>query len=237
MKIKFLGAVRSVTGSMHILESQGEKILIDCGLFQGRRKEAFEKNKSLPFDPESIERVVLSHAHIDHSGNIPSLVRNGYENTIYSTFATRDLCMVMLKDGAYIQRKDAEYLNRKRRKRGLPKINPLYQAEDVEDALSLFKGVGYERGFFVTSNVKVTFYDAGHILGSSLPFFEIFENGKKTKLLYAVDLGRKNLPILKDPYQVEDTDYLILESTYGDRLHDDIEGMQDKLAEVLSSIR
>lgn len=234
MKIKFLGGVKSVTGSMHILESNGKRILIDCGLFQGRREESNQRNRNLPFDPWSIDRMVLSHAHIDHSGNIPTLVKNGYKNTIYSTFATRDLCMLMLRDSAFIQQKDAEFLNKKSLNKAMPEILPLYSIKDVEDALSLFKGIGYQRGFYVTANVKVTFFDAGHILGSSLPFFEIVENGKKITLLYAVDLGRKNMPILKDPYQVKDVDYLIIESTYGNRLHEDIVRASERLAEVVN---
>ncbi len=234
MKIKFLGATKSVTGSMHILESEGKKVLIDCGLFQGRREESNQRNKNLPFEPQSIERMVLSHAHIDHSGNIPTLVKNGYGNTIYSTFATRDLCLVMLKDSAYLQEKDAEYLNRRNQNKGIPEIVPLYTIEDAENSLELFKGIGYNRFFYVTSNIRVTLFDAGHILGSALIFLEVLENRVKKRLLYAVDLGRKNLPILRDPVQVKDIDYLILESTYGGRLHDDFSTTSDKLAQTIN---
>lgn len=235
MKIKFLGATKSVTGSMHILESNGKKILIDCGLFQGRREESNQRNRNLPFEPQSIERLVLSHAHIDHSGNIPTLVKNGYGNTIYSTFATRDLCLVMLKDSAYLQEKDAEYLNKRNRKKKVPIITPLYTVEEAEKSLELFKGVGYNRFFYITSNIRVAFYDAGHILGSALIFFEILENRKRTRLLYAVDLGRRNLPILRDPVQVKDVDYLILESTYGSRVHEDFSTTKDSLAQTINT--
>ena len=229
-----MGAAKSVTGSMHILESNGKKILIDCGLFQGRREESNQRNRNLPFEPGNIERVVLGHAHLDHSGNIPTMVKNGYSNTIYSTFATRDLCLAMLKDSAHLQEKDAEYLNKKNEKKAFPTVIPLYTVEDAERSLELFKGVGYNRFFYVTSNVKVTFFDAGHVLGSALSFFEVYENGKKIRLLYAVDLGRRNLPILRDPVLVKDVDYLILESTYGSHLHDDFSTTSDKLASVIN---
>jgi metallo-beta-lactamase family protein len=219
---------------MHLLESNGKKILIDCGLFQGRREESNQRNRNLPFEPRSIERVVLGHAHLDHSGNIPTLAKNGYSNTIYSTFATRDLCLVMLKDSAHLQEKDAEYLNKRNQGHTGPQVVPLYTVEEAERSLELFKGVGYNRSFYATSNVRVTFYDAGHVLGSALTFMEIFENGRKVRLLYAVDLGRKNLPILRDPVQVKDVDYLILESTYGNHLHDDFSTTSDKLASVIN---
>ena len=234
MKIKFLGATKSVTGSMHILECNGKKILIDCGLFQGRREESNYRNKNFPFDPKSIERVVLSHAHIDHSGNLPNLVKNGYQESIYSTFATRDLCVVMLKDSAHIQEKDAEYLNKRKNRQGLPPIEPLYDINDVEKSLALFRGIGYRKGFYVTADVKLTFFDAGHVLGSALSLFEISENGKNIKLAYIVDLGRKNLPILKDPEMIDDIDFMIIESTYGNRLHDDLQKADEKLAKVVN---
>lgn len=234
MKIKFLGATKSVTGSMHILESGGKKVLVDCGLFQGRREESNYRNRNFPFDPKSIERVVLSHAHIDHSGNLPNLVKNGYKNSIYSTFATRDLCVLMLKDSAYIQEKDAEYLNKRKKRQGLPPIEPLYNKNDVDRLLSLFRGIGYRKGFYVTADVKLTFFDAGHILGSALSLFDISENGKNIRLAYIVDLGRKNLPILKDPAMIEDIDFMIIESTYGNRLHDDLKGTDEKLAKIVN---
>jgi metallo-beta-lactamase family protein len=234
LKIKFLGATKSVTGSMHILECEGKKVLIDCGLFQGRRKESNNRNKNFPFDSKSIERVVLSHAHIDHSGNLPNLVKSGYQESIYSTFATRDLCMVMLKDSAHIQEKDAEYLNKKKNRQGLAPIEPLYNIEDVEKSLSLFRGIGYRKGFYLTADVKLTFFDAGHILGSALSLFDISENGRHIRLAYIVDLGRKNMPILKDPEMIEDIDFMIIESTYGNRLHDDLRSAQEKLAKVVN---
>jgi metallo-beta-lactamase family protein len=234
VKISFLGAVKSVTGSMHIIESNGTKVLLDCGLFQGKREESNRKNRSLPFDPKSIERAVLSHAHIDHSGNLPGLVKQGYRNSIYSTFATRDLCVAMLEDSAYIQEKDAEYLNKRNERKGLPPIEPLYDVEDVERALSLFRGIGYRKGFYVSADIKLTFHDAGHILGSAISVFDIKENGRNARVAYVVDLGRKNLPILRDPSLINDVQFMIIESTYGNRLHDDITGTEEKLARVVN---
>jgi len=234
VKIKFLGGTKSVTGSMHIIESNGKRVLLDCGLFQGRREESNRRNRNFPFDPKSVERVVLSHAHIDHSGNLPGLVKQGYQNSIYSTFATRDLCVAMLKDSAYIQKKDAQYLNKKRDREGLPHIEPLYDIDDVEQALSLFRGTGYRKGFFVSADIKLTFHDAGHILGSALSIFDIRENGRNLRLAYIVDLGRKNLPILRDPDMVKDIHFMIIESTYGNRLHEDTSGTEKKLARVVN---
>jgi metallo-beta-lactamase family protein len=234
VKIRFLGAARSVTGSMHVIESSGKRILLDCGLFQGRRDESNRRNRNLPFDADSIERVVLSHAHIDHSGNLPSLVKNGYSNSIYSTFATRDLCVAMLKDSAHIQKKDAEYLNKKKEIKGEPLIEPLYDINDVEQTLSLFRGTGYGKGFYVAADIKLTFYDAGHILGSALSILDIKENGRDLRLGYIVDLGRKNLPILRDPSLIKGIQFMIIESTYGNRQHDDITGTEKKLAGVVN---
>ncbi len=219
---------------MHIIESNGKRILLDCGLFQGRRAESNRRNRNFPFDPKSIERVVLSHAHIDHSGNLPNLAKQGYHNSIYSTFATRDLCVTMLKDSAYIQEKDAEYLNKKKEHEGLSSIEPMYEIEDVEQALSLFRGIGYRKGFFVSAGIKLTFHDAGHILGSALSIFDIRENGKNLRLAYIVDLGRKNLPILRDPDIVKDIHFMIIESTYGNRVHEDMSGTEDKLSQVVN---
>lgn len=234
MKIKFLGAARSVTGSMHLIESNGHRILIDCGLFQGKREESNQRNKTFPFDLQTVERVVLSHAHIDHSGNLPNLVKQGYHHSIYSTFATRDLCLVMLKDTAHIQKKDAEYLNRKEESHGLPPIEPLYDADDVDETLSQFRGIGYQKGFYVAADIQLTFFDAGHILGSALSIFDIKENGRNLRLGYIVDLGRKNLPILRDPELVSGIQFMMIESTYGNRLHEDPQTTETKLAQVVN---
>jgi len=234
IKWHFLGGVRTVTGSCHILEVDGDRILMDCGLFQGRRKEAEERNRNMPFDPGSIDHAIVGHAHIDHIGNTPTLVKNGYERTIYATHATRDLATLMLRDSAHIQEKDAEYVNKRERRRGKEMVQPLYDQEDVDATLASFQASGYHRTIALTRRVRATFYPAGHILGSALTLFEIDRNGSTTRVLYAVDLGRNQLPILKDPAQLSKIDVLILESTYGNREHEDISGAQDRLARVVN---
>ncbi|MBN2104860.1 MBL fold metallo-hydrolase [bacterium] len=226
MELQFYGAAREVTGSMHMLTVSEKKILLDCGLFQGHRKEAFEKNSQFPFDPASVDVMILSHAHIDHSGNIPQLVKQGFSGPVFCTHATQDLANIMLRDSAHIQQKDAEYINKKHEKKGLPPVQPLYVMEDAENCISHFIGLGYERPFSVLPDVQVTFFDAGHILGSAIVVIDIEENGKNRRVTFTGDLGRKNLPIIKDPIQVKETDILITESTYGNRFHDPIEDMK-----------
>ena len=234
MKIKFLGAAQTVTGSMHYLQVNGSTILLDCGLYQGRRKESFERNRNLPFDASQVDAMILSHAHIDHSGNIPSLVRSGFRGNIYSTFATRDLCSAMLRDAAYIQESDAAYLNRKRRRKGLPPVEPLYTKSDAVESLKYFMGLGYDRWFPVAPGVRAIFYDAGHILGSAITVLDIAENGRSFKLAFTGDLGRLDLPILKDPTRIQDVDYLITESTYGNREHETPQEAKDALQRVVN---
>jgi len=233
MELQFFGAAREVTGSMHMLTVSGKKILLDCGLFQGHRKEAYEKNSHLPFDPASVDVMILSHAHIDHSGNIPQLVKQGFTGPIFCTHATQDLANIMLRDSAYIQQKDAEYVNKKHKKKGLPPVQPLYRTEDAEKCLTHFVGLGYERPFSILPDVQVTFLDAGHILGSALVVLDINENGKKQRVTFTGDLGRKHLPIIKDPFQITETDILITESTYGNRFHDPIEDMKAQVQKTV----
>ena len=233
MKIKFLGAARTVTGSMHLLQVNDSRILLDCGLFQGRRKESFERNTHLPFEANSIDTMILSHAHIDHSGNIPSLVKAGFTGNIYSTPASRDLCSAMLRDSGHIQENDAYYLNKKRARSNLPPIEPLYTVDDAAASLANFVSVGYGRPLPVAPGVTLTFRDAGHILGSAITVLDIEENGQKHRLAFSGDLGRKDMPILRDPEPVEGIDCLIIESTYGDRLHDPYEAADHQLEEVV----
>src|SRR4030042_1880242 len=178
MKISFLGGVRTVTGSMHLVEVNRKKILLDCGLFQGRRQEASYKNRHLPFDQTAVDVMILSHAHIDHAGNIPNLVKNGYTGSIFTTNATVDLCQWMLADSGYIQEKDAEYLNKKLMRKGEPVVSPIYTKEDALIAMESFVGKPYVQTFSVTDNAQVTFYDAGHILGSALTKLTLSENGR-----------------------------------------------------------
>ncbi|HHS50014.1 MAG TPA: MBL fold metallo-hydrolase [candidate division Zixibacteria bacterium] len=234
MKITFYGGAREVTGSKHLIETDGKRVLIDCGLFQGHRAEANEKNRNLPFDPATIDAVVLGHAHIDHSGNIPSLVKNGFEGPIFSTKPTDDLCQHMLADSAYLQERDVEFVNKKRIKAGEEPIEPIYAMQDALNAIKHFVPRDYRRWFGVTPTMKVIFREAGHILGSAIPEFEITEGEKCLRMAYAVDLGRHNLPLLRDPDRVSRADTLILESTYGDRLHDPIENAKTELANAVN---
>ena len=234
MQIHFLGAAQTVTGSQHLISVNGSRILLECGLFQGKRREAFERNRNLPFDATSIDALVLSHAHIDHSGNIPNLVRNGFRGTIYATFATRDLCSAMLRDSAHIQEQDTAYANKKRARKGLPPIEPIYTTDDAIASLEYFVSVGYDRPVPVAPGVRCTFLDAGHILGSALVFLEIEEPGhKRTRVLFSGDLGRNDMPILRDPTLAPEADILIIESTYGDRLHGQHEGAEKKLLRLI----
>jgi len=219
MKLTFHGAARTVTGSMHLVETNGVRLLLDCGLFQGRRKETYERNLNFPFDPASIDAVILSHAHIDHSGNIPNLVKQGFQGPIWCTPATRDLCVAMLRDSGYIHEHDVFYLNKHRRRKGLPPVEPLYTRQDADAALPAFVTIGYGRPFPVVPGVRLTFLDAGHILGSAITLLDIEEKGKTQRLVFSGDLGRPGLAILRDPEMVGAADVLIMESTYGNRLH------------------
>jgi metallo-beta-lactamase family protein len=233
MKLQFLGAAQTVTGSMHLLSNNGSRVLLDCGLFQGKRGEAFERNKKFPFDASGIDAVVLSHAHIDHAGNLPNLVRSGFSGPIFATSATRDLCNVMLYDSAYLQERDVEYVNKQRKKRNEPLVEPLYTTDDVEQTVAQIVGVRYGQNIEVAEGVTISFADAGHVLGSAVTRIETRENGKSRIIGFSGDLGRKNMPILKDPEPIGDVDIWISESTYGARIHEPIEGMQQRLLGVI----
>lgn len=234
MKISFLGAAHTTTGSMHLVEVNGARILLECGLYQGRRRESYERNRHLPFDAKRIDCCVLSHAHIDHSGNLPNLVRLGFQGNIYATHATRDLCSAMLRDSAYIQESDAAYVNKKRRQRGEPPIEPIYTQADAVASLQQFVSVDYDRWLFVAPGVRVMFRDAGHILGSAIVVLEITEGDKTYRLGFTGDLGRPNMPILRDPTVIQDVDFLITESTYGGRLHESLDEAERKLRKVIN---
>jgi metallo-beta-lactamase family protein len=236
MKLQFLGAARTVTGSMHLLTVNGTRILLECGLYQGHRAESTARNRDLPFDASQIDLLVLSHAHIDHSGNIPSLVKNGFDGNIFVTHGTRDLASIMLRDSAHIQESDAEYLNKKRRRKGLPPIEPLYTREDAIRSLDHFVGINYERPFFLAPGVTLTFYDAGHILGSALVVLDIEENGQQRRLLFTGDLGRPDAPLLRDPVIPPGADILITESTYGNRLHEASEVKITRLRDIVNEV-
>ena len=221
MKWHFLGGADTVTGSKHILDTGSARILFDCGLFQGRRKEAEQFNRTLGFDPASIDAMVLSHAHIDHCGNIPTLAKNGYRNPVHATTATAALLPIMLHDAARIQEADAAYLNQKTNRRGLPPIVPLYTTEDADAALQLVRPHGYQTRVHLPGNVELVHVDAGHILGAALARIEVPRPGRAPlRIALILDLGRTNLPLLQNPVQLQDIDILISESTYGDRHHD-----------------
>jgi metallo-beta-lactamase family protein len=238
MKVHFWGAAREVTGSRHLLEVNGKKILLDCGLFQGKRSEAEAKNKDFGFDAREIDAVILSHAHIDHSGALPLLVKNGFKGPIYSTFATRDLCNYMLMDSAFIQEKDAEYLNKRNRKKGTVPILPLYTQEDAQNTLTHFYGIGYERAFVVADGVVCSFYNVGHILGAGSVHLVIQDKHSKKRYTFGFtgDIGRKDMPLLSDPTPMPPTDYLISESTYGDRFHEAIVDTKERLKDIVTKV-
>ena len=221
MQVSFYGAARTVTGSQHLIEVNGKQILLDCGLYQGRRVEARERNRHLPFDASAVDVMVLSHAHIDHSGNIPNLVRSGYRGEIICTYATRDLCATMLLDSAHIQERDVEYVNKRRRKRGEDPVEPIYNRRDALDSLSSFTSQSYERPREIAPGVTLTLLDAGHMLGSAIVVLDIedHDSHKDVRLVFSGDLGRTGIPIIRDPQNVESADVLIMESTYGGRLH------------------
>jgi metallo-beta-lactamase family protein len=239
MKLTFWGAAGTVTGSMHLVEGAGKRVLLDCGLYQGRRKEADQKNRHLPFPAGSIDSVVLSHAHIDHSGNLPTLVRNGFTGPIFTTPATADLCGWMLRDTAHIQEKDAEFVNKrleKRRSAGAENglVEPLYTMDDAERTLPLFQQVPYHSPQLLGEGLMYVAYDAGHILGSSSVVLHEHRNGRRVRLAYSGDVGRPGLPIIRDPETLPAAEYLILESTYGGRLHKSAGHVINKLADVVN---
>lgn len=221
---------------MHFLHVNDSRVLLDCGLFQGRRAEANERNRKFPFDPAAIDAVVLSHAHIDHSGNLPGLVKQGYAGPIYCTLATKDLCAIMLADSGHIQTKDAEFLNKKHKKNHEPPVEPLYSPDDAQNALKLFVGLPYEKEFNVLPNITAKFSDAGHILGSASIRLTSKENGTVKTLGFTGDIGRWNMPIIKDPAFMGNVEALISESTYGGKLHDPPEDMPKQLGADLARV-
>ncbi|NUM80806.1 MBL fold metallo-hydrolase [bacterium] len=233
MQIQFCGANKSVTGSQHLLTIKGKRLLLDCGLFQGRRDEAFERNRQFPFEPASIDAMILSHAHIDHSGNIPNLVKQGFRGNIFCTAPTVDLCGVMLQDSAYIQQRDVEFVNKKLARKKQPLREALYGIRDAQACMTQFVGLGYNRTFEPLPDVKATFLNAGHMFGSAMLRLEIKENGRTIRFGFTGDLGRHNLPIIDDPDQLNDLDVLISESTYGNKLHDPAKEIERRLVDVI----
>jgi metallo-beta-lactamase family protein len=230
--VTFWGAAHTVTGSMHLLEANGRRLLLDCGLFQGRRAEARQRNSKFPFEPRSIDAVVLSHAHIDHCGNLPNLVRQGFAGPIYCTPATGDLMAVMLQDSAKIQEEDAAYLNR-HRAHGQTPVEPLYDRRDASRTAGLATGVPYDRPYDLGHGLGLHFVDAGHILGSAMVSLRIDAGGMTRQLTFTGDVGRRSTPILRDPAPVPPCDLLISESTYGGRTHPPADLLADSLGEVV----
>lgn len=233
MTLQFLGAAQTVTGSMHLVSVNGAKFLLDCGLFQGKRADSYERNRNFPFEASTIDAVILSHAHIDHAGNLPNLVKSGFSGPIYSTAATRDLCNVMLYDSAYLQERDAEYMSKKHARKGEPAVEPLYSSADVDQTIGQFVSIPYRKEFMPADGVRAKYFDAGHILGSAITRMEIRENGRVTRLGFTGDLGRKRMPILKDPEGIDDVDILISESTYGGKIHEPVTDMSASLLGVI----
>jgi metallo-beta-lactamase family protein len=220
MRVNFHGAAHTVTGSQHLLEINGKKLLLDCGMYQGKRSESYERNLNFHYDPRDVDAVILSHAHIDHSGNLPNLVKQGFEGNIFATRATVDLASLMIADSAHIQESDAEFVNKKRKQRGEEPIEPLYTKEDAEDVIGMFVGKNPNEPFEALDGVVATLIDAGHILGAAGVILDIDEKGKKIRFVFSGDIGRNHIPLLHDPVFPEKADYLIMESTYGDKMHD-----------------
>jgi metallo-beta-lactamase family protein len=233
MKIHFHGAAQTVTGSQHLIEVNGKSLLLDCGLYQGRRREAYRINREFEFDCASVDAVLLSHAHIDHSGNIPHLVKKGYDRPIYCTDATKSLAKVMLADSGRIHESDAIYVNRKRARRGQPPIEPLYNSDDASLAASYLQGINYNKSFEPIPGVQVRFVEAGHILGSAAIVLDIEEKGKKSRLWFSGDIGRYEKPLLRDPVLPEDADFLLMETTYGHKAHRDPMESFDELLNIV----
>jgi metallo-beta-lactamase family protein len=234
LQIQFIGGARTVTGSQHLLQINNKKILLECGLLQGRRKEAFEINRTFKFSPSEIDALILSHAHIDHSGNIPNLVKNGFSGQIYATAATVELCRIMLKDSAHLQERDVYVVNKIRKKQKKNLFEPLYELDDVEKAVSHFTRLEYNKSTEIFPGVNLTFQDAGHILGSASILLEIEENDhKKIRLGFTGDIGRPVMPLIRTPDLLRDLDLLIMESTYGNRIHADPKEAEEELAQIV----
>lgn len=238
IRLEFVGAAQTVTGSKHLVHTEHATVLLDCGLYQGRRNEARDVNKNLGFVATEVDVAVLSHAHIDHSGAMPMLVKGGFDGTIYATPATRDLCAVMLADAASIQKQDADYINRQidRHQSDMERAEPLYDAQDVVKVLERMISVPYARTVPIANGVKMTFHDAGHVLGSAVTVLDIEDEGTTKRIVFTGDLGRNHIPILRDPEEVSGASVLVTESTYGDRTHPPLEAMDEALVGLINRV-
>ena len=235
MKLTIFGAAQTVTGSKYLLEINGHRLLLECGLFQGKRSKTYEYNQNFEFDPSSIDAVILSHAHIDHSGNLPNLVKKGFRGPIYATYATCDLAGIMLKDSGHIHEYDVKYLNRKREKQNLPPVEPLYTVADASRTMPLFRKIAIGDSFKPVPGVTAQLIEAGHLLGSAAVLLDLEEKGKRVRLWFSGDIGRPDMPLLRDPVLPGgyDVDYLMMECTYGDRPHDDIHLAYEEFRDVI----
>ncbi len=237
MELEFYGAIGGVTGSCHIIRCGQYQILIDCGLIQGRRKEEQANHEPFPFNPDELDAVVLSHAHIDHSGRIPLLVKRGYSGPVYTQNATRDLCAVLLRDSASLAERDAKYENKKRAKNGMEAIEPLYTEADAITAWEQMQGLPYRQQTEILPGISIRYQDAGHILGSCMVEMWLSEGNVRRKLVFSGDIGQYDTPILNDPTSIEEADLVLMESTYGNRLHRDRQHTIEEIGEVISSAR
>lgn len=235
MKVSFLGAAKTVTGSCYYIETKTSRFLVDCGMFQGHSKEEALNEEPFPFNPAEIDFMLLTHAHTDHSGRIPKLFKEGFHGEIITTKASAELCGIMLPDSGHIQEFENEWTNRKRERAGLPPVNPLYTCQDAINCMKLFRSVSYGEAIKPAEGIKVRFNDAGHILGSSIIELWVEENGEQTKAVFSGDLGNMNIPILRDPEAIESADYLFIESTYGNRLHAGVKNKMDVFLDVINS--
>lgn len=236
MKVTFYGAAQTVTGSQHMVEVNGLRILLDCGLYQGKRSDSMERNRNLPFDPKTVDVMVLSHAHTDHAGNIPNLVKKGFDGDILCTHATRDLCGVMLLDSGHIQERDVEFVNKKNLKRGKLPVEPIYTEADAAASLRYFISQGYGRPRTIVPGVQLTFIDAGHMLGSASVILDIEDRDaqRNVRLVFSGDIGRKGIPIIRDPQMPDSADILIMESTYGNRTHESYPDSEKELERIVT---
>jgi metallo-beta-lactamase family protein len=234
MKIHFWGAAQTVTGSKYLLETNGKRLLLECGFFQGKRAETYEKNLNFPFDPATIDSVILSHAHIDHSGNLPNLIKKGYEGQIYATPATCELADIMLQDSGHIQEKDVEYVNKKRARKGESPLDAIYTQEDAKKVAGQLTAQTYYKEFTPVPGVTAHLVDAGHILGSAAIVLDIRENGRKFRFWFSGDIGREKLPLLMDPVLPDRPDYLMMECTYGDKPHSDPEDAYHEFRDIVA---
>lgn len=232
--IKFCGGARTVTGSMHLVSTDKSNVLLDCGLFHGHRDEFYTVNSHFAFNPHDLDACVTTHAHIDHCGNFPTLIKKGYRSNIYVTPATKNLCRYMLPDSGFVQEEDIKYVNKINRRKGQPSRFPLYTKNEAEVCLKYFRSVEYHKRMPISKDIDLTFFDAGHILGSSIAILDVKTSRGIMRIAYAVDLGRFGIPLLRDPEIPKDIDYLIIESTYGGRKHGSMKNAEKKLTDAIN---